>query len=209
MLVTTQWPLERAAHLTSLVWVCVLWLPESLTDLSALWIFLIHFCYCRPDSYTTVCFYPRPVMACGHWRWLSVCPRVRQSQACPCNISSPVQARITKMQDTLVKMQVTLVKILVVLWGDWPQPSRWNWTPKSKLTPFWAWLRHNSQPIEAKTTKFRQKMQNTLVKILLFWRSIDFEFRGTHLLIVCLFVFKLSLKQFEEAKICICMHSYH
>ena len=36
MLETTQWPLERAAHLTSLVWVCVLWLPESLMDLSAL-----------------------------------------------------------------------------------------------------------------------------------------------------------------------------
>ena len=38
MLATTQWPLERAVHLTSLVRVCVLWLPESLMDLSALWI---------------------------------------------------------------------------------------------------------------------------------------------------------------------------
>ena len=37
LLATTQWPLERAAHLISLVWVCVLWLPESLMDLSALW----------------------------------------------------------------------------------------------------------------------------------------------------------------------------
>ena len=37
MLATTQWPLERAANLTSLVWVCVLWLPESLMGLSALW----------------------------------------------------------------------------------------------------------------------------------------------------------------------------
>ena len=36
MLATTQWPLERAVHLTSLVWVCVLWLPESLMDLSVL-----------------------------------------------------------------------------------------------------------------------------------------------------------------------------
>ena len=36
MLATTQWPLERAVHLTSLVWVCVLWLPESLMELSAL-----------------------------------------------------------------------------------------------------------------------------------------------------------------------------
>ena len=38
MLATTQWPLERAANLTSVVWVCVLWLPESLTGLSALWV---------------------------------------------------------------------------------------------------------------------------------------------------------------------------
>ena len=30
MLVTTQWPLKRAGHLTSLVWVCVLWLPWKL-----------------------------------------------------------------------------------------------------------------------------------------------------------------------------------
>ena len=40
MLATTQWPLECAVHLTSLVWVCVLWLPESLMDLSALCKFL-------------------------------------------------------------------------------------------------------------------------------------------------------------------------
>ena len=30
MLVTTQWPLKRADRLTSLVWVCVLWLPWKL-----------------------------------------------------------------------------------------------------------------------------------------------------------------------------------
>ena len=30
MLVTTQWSLKRAVHLTSLVWVCVLWLPWKL-----------------------------------------------------------------------------------------------------------------------------------------------------------------------------------
>ena len=37
MLVTTQWPLKRAAHLTSRFWVCVVWQPESLMELSALW----------------------------------------------------------------------------------------------------------------------------------------------------------------------------
>ena len=36
MLVTTQWPLKRADHLTSLFWVCVVWRPESLMELSAL-----------------------------------------------------------------------------------------------------------------------------------------------------------------------------
>ena len=40
MLVTTQWPLKRAAHLTSLVWVCVIWRPESLMELSALWLLI-------------------------------------------------------------------------------------------------------------------------------------------------------------------------
>ena len=50
MLATTQWPLECAAHLTSLVWVCVLWLPESLMDLSALC------CQLDPKEQTSVTF---------------------------------------------------------------------------------------------------------------------------------------------------------
>ena len=37
MLVTTQWPLKCAAHPASLVWVCVVWWPESLMELSTLW----------------------------------------------------------------------------------------------------------------------------------------------------------------------------
>ena len=36
ILVTTQWPLKRAAHLTSFVWVCVVWRPISFMELSAL-----------------------------------------------------------------------------------------------------------------------------------------------------------------------------
>ena len=36
MLVTTKWPLKRAAHLTSLICVCVVWWPGSLMELSAL-----------------------------------------------------------------------------------------------------------------------------------------------------------------------------
>ena len=41
MLVTTQWPLKRAAHLTSLVWVYVLRRSESLMEPFALWTYLI------------------------------------------------------------------------------------------------------------------------------------------------------------------------
>ena len=41
MLVTTQWPLKRAPHLTSLVWVCVLWRCKSSLELVALWCILI------------------------------------------------------------------------------------------------------------------------------------------------------------------------
>ena len=37
MLVATQWPLKHTAHLTLLVWVCVVWRPEKSMELSALW----------------------------------------------------------------------------------------------------------------------------------------------------------------------------
>ena len=40
MLVTTQWPLKRAAHLISLAGICVAWRSESLMELSALWVYL-------------------------------------------------------------------------------------------------------------------------------------------------------------------------
>ena len=51
---------------------------------------------------------------------------------------------------------------------DWP--SRSNLTQKSKLTPFWVCPHHNSSPIQAKITKFRPKVQNTLVKIpIILW----------------------------------------
>ena len=77
--------------------------------------------------------------------------------------SSSIQARITKFG---LEVQNTLVKITTVLRGGWPWLSRSNWTSTSKCTPFWACTCHNSPPsIEARTTKFRQKIQNTMVKI--------------------------------------------
>ena len=82
----------------------------------------------------------------------SVPPSVRQSvrpsvrhQVCPCDNYWTVQARITKLGP---EVQNNLVKIPNVLWDNWPWPSRSNWTPKSKFTPFWACPCHNSPPIE-------------------------------------------------------------
>ena len=82
MLATTQWPLERAAHRTSLVWVCVLWLPESLMDLSALCgcLFKKKKIYSRGKTPTTASvfgrFAPRfcqvascPKLIVVHWTW--------------------------------------------------------------------------------------------------------------------------------------------
>ena len=60
-----------------------------------------------------------------------VCLCVRQSWACPSDNSSTVQARITKFGR---EKQNTLVKIPIVFWGNWPWPSRSNWTSNSKLT---------------------------------------------------------------------------
>ena len=37
MLVATQWPLKRAAHITSPAWVCVVWRSKSSLELAALW----------------------------------------------------------------------------------------------------------------------------------------------------------------------------
>ena len=61
------------------------------------------------------------VVAC-----VCLCVCVCQSRGCPCDTSS-VQARITKFW---AEVQHTLVKIPIVLWDDWPWPSRSNLTVK-------------------------------------------------------------------------------
>ena len=131
-------------------------------------------------------FYPRPVLAFGYCRCLRlcvcvsvcvcVCLSVCQSLACPRDNSVTInfvelelelwtfQARITKFGS---KMQKTLVKVLFVLWTDRLWPSRSNLTWKSEFIPFWACPHHNSPPIQARITKFRPEVQNTLVKILI------------------------------------------
>ena len=113
-------------------------------------------------------FYPRPVLAFGYCRCLrlsvcvSVCVCVRQPQACPRHKSPRVQARTTKFGQ---KVQNNLVKVPIVFGGggDWPWPSRSNLTWKAKFTTFWACPCHNSPSIQARTTKFGQKMQTNLL----------------------------------------------
>ena len=93
---------------------------------------------------------------------VSVCVCVRQPRACPRHKSTRVQARTTKFGK---KVQNNLVKVPIVLGGDWPWPSRSNLTWKAKFTPFWACPRHNSSSIQARTTKFGQKMQTNLLVV--------------------------------------------
>ena len=82
-------------------------------------------------------FHPRPVLAFGYCRrvCLCMCVCVRQSQICPCDNLSPVQARITKFEPVV---QNTLVKIPMVFGIHWPWTARSNWNYKLKFTPFWA-----------------------------------------------------------------------
>ena len=65
------------------------------------------------------------------------------------------------------------VKIPIVFGGDWLWPSRSNLTSKSSFTPFWAFQRDNSSPVQARNTKFGPEVQNTLVKTFCFegWLS--------------------------------------
>ena len=91
-----------------------------------------------------------------------VCQSVCQSLACPRDNLGPVQARIAKFGP---KMQKTLVKVPIVLWGNWPWPSRSNSTSKSEFTPFWACPDHNSSPIQVRITKFGPEVENSLVKV--------------------------------------------
>ena len=93
---------------------------------------------------------------------VSVCVYVHQPRACPRHKSPRVQARTTKFGQ---KVQNNLVKVPIILGGNWPWPSRWNLTWKAKFTPFWACPHHNSPSIQARTTKFGQKMQTNLLVV--------------------------------------------
>ena len=90
-----------------------------------------------------------------------VCLSACQSLACPHDNWGPVQVRITKFGP---KVQNNLVKVPVVLWSDWSCPSRSNLMLNVKFLLFWAYLHHNSSPIQTRITKFRPEVQCTLVK---------------------------------------------
>ena len=93
---------------------------------------------------------------------VSVCVCVRQPRACPRHKSPRFQARTTKFGQ---KVQNNLVKVPIVFGGNWPWLSRSNLTRKAKFTPFWACPCHNSPSIQARTTKFGQKMQSNLLVV--------------------------------------------
>ena len=120
--------------------------------------------------------YPRPVLAFGYCRCLRLCVCVRQSVcqslACPRDNSGPVQARNTKFRS---HVQNNLVKVPIVLWSNWPWPSRSDIGSKLKFTPFWACPHHNSSPIQARITKFGPEVQNTLVEIPIVLEAIELD----------------------------------
>ena len=62
-------------------------------------------------------------------------------------------------------MQNNLFKIPIVLYDNWPWPSKSNWTPKSKFSPFWACPCHNLPPIELTVSKFGTKMHLSTMQI--------------------------------------------
>ena len=90
-----------------------------------------------------------------------VCPSLRQSWVVRAITHHPFQPGSPNL-DQRCK---TLVKIPIVLWNDWSWPSRSNWTPKSKFTPFWVCPCHNSPPNEVTISKFGTKMHLSTVQI--------------------------------------------
>ena len=110
-------------------------------------------------------YYPRPVLAFGYCRCLCVCVCVRVS------VNHEFVCAITHLKFKLgspnldQRCKKTLVKSPIVLWDDWSWPSRSNWTPNSKFTPFWACACHNSPPIEVTISKFGTKMHLSTVQI--------------------------------------------
>ena len=111
---------------------------------------------CLPYIFTRGQFWPSGiVVAC-------VCPCGRQSRACPRDNLSLIPARITKFEPD---MQNNLVNIPIVLGVDWPWPSRWNLTWKSKFTQFWACPHDHSPPVEVRISKFWPIMHLSSVNI--------------------------------------------
>ena len=106
-----------------------------------------------------------------------VCPCGRQSQACPRDNLTLVQARITNFEP---KVYNTSFKNPIVLGGDWPWTSRSNLTSNSKLTPFWACPNHYSPAIQVRISNSGPQLHFSTVKILINsglywpWTSLSF-----------------------------------
>ena len=114
-------------------------------------------------------FYPRPVLAFRYCLCLFVCLSV-------CVSVNPELVRAInhhafKLEPPNLDKRCKTTWLRSLLFGggggDWSWPSRSNLTWKAKFTPFWAWPRHNSPSIQARTTKCGQKMQTNLLMVLI------------------------------------------
>ena len=113
-------------------------------------------------------FYPRPILDFGYYRCLRLCVHVSvyQSLACPSNYSGPVQARITKLVPTV---QITSVKGANCFGGQLTLTYKVKVYLKFQIYPILSLsapsrITHSS----CRITKFRPKVQNTLVKLPFF-----------------------------------------
>ena len=106
-------------------------------------------------------FYPRPVLASWYCCWLrpSIRPSVRH-QVCPHDNSTP------KLGSPNLDHRCKRPWLRSLLfWGWLTLTFKVKFNFNSKFTPFWACPWDSSSPIQARATKFRPEVQNTLVKI--------------------------------------------
>ena len=101
-----------------------------------------------------------------------VCVYVRESPACPRDILSAVQARVTefgpRIENTMVK-----VRVFFRVWLTLTSKIKL----KSKFTPFWVHPREKSPAIETKPQKSDKRLKITWLRSLLFRVAIDLDFQ--------------------------------
>ena len=134
------------------------------------WAIYQNICFIFALLFTQGQYWPLVIVVACVW---SASHQSVRHQVCPCDNSSPVQARINLDHRSLpwlgslfyMSSFLLCVCVCVCVWGGWPRTSRSNLTSKSKFTPFWDCPHDNSSPIQARATKFGPEVLNTLIKI--------------------------------------------